>query len=148
MTTINVVIISVTILVCIIGILAVFYKISKRKYDQNALELEIKKYEFFGSISTENVEKEIDRLVDKYFNYYTLYNFQVHQKQYIKKDEMEKGVRDITKNIVIEMSELYAFYFRLLYNIETEEHLTSKIYELVTDRMIAYAAEYNRPKEE
>ena len=147
MNIINVIIICITILICL-GVTAYLsYIILRRKYNQKEFELELEKYKFFGSVDTKKIQEEIDGLIEKYFNYYILYNFIAHQKKYIKEDEMLKGVKDITKNIVIEMSELYTFYFKMLYNINNEDNLTAKIYELVNDRMIAYAAEFNRPKE-
>ena len=146
--TINIIIISITILLSI-GIIAyISNKNLIRKYNQKDFELELEKYKFFSSIDTKKVKEELDELINSYFSYYILYNYEAHQKKYIKKDEMDKGIRDITKNIVIEMSELYSFYFRMLYNIESEEQLTSKIYEMVTDTMISYVAEFNKPKEE
>ena len=144
---INVLIICITVLICLISILVVSYRVLKRKYNQRDFELALEKYKFFGSISTENIDKEIEKLIARYFNYYVVYNFQIRGKKYIKEDEMDKAVKDITKNIVLEMSELYSFYFRLIYNIDTEEQLTAKVYEMVTDSMIAYASEYNAPKE-
>ena len=146
--TINIIIISITILLSI-GIIAyISNKNLIRKYNQKDFELELEKYKFFSSIDTKKIKEELDELINSYFSYYILYNYEAHQKKYIKKDEMDKGIRDITKNIVIEMSELYSFYFRMLYNIESEEQLTSKIYEMVTDTMISYVAEFNKPKEE
>lgn len=146
--TINIIIISITILLSI-GIIAyISNKNLIRKYNQKDFELELEKYKFFSSIDTKKIKEELDGLINSYFSYYILYNYEAHQKKYIKKDEMDKGIRDITKNIVIEMSELYSFYFRMLYNIESEEQLTSKIYEMVTDTMISYVAEFNKPKEE
>ena len=144
---INVLIICITVLICLISTLVVSYRVLKRKYNQRDFELALEKYKFFGSISTENIDKEIEKLIARYFNYYVVYNIQVQGKKYIKEDEMDKAVKDITKNIVLEMSELYSFYFRLVYNIDTEEQLTAKVYEMVTDSMIAYASEYNAPKE-
>ena len=146
--TINIIIISITILLSVGIITYISNKNLIRKYNQKDFELELEKYKFFSSIDTKKEKEELYELINSYFSYYILYNYEAHQKKYIKKDEMDKGIRDITKNIVIEMSELYSFYFIMLYNIESEEQLTSKIYEMVTDTMISYVAEFNKPKEE
>ena len=147
MMTINILIICFTVLICVVSGLYVLNKLSKTKFNQKGFELELEKYKFFGSVDTDNIDKEIDKLVKKYFDYYIIYNFHVHDKKYIKDEEIDKAVRDITKNIVVEMSELYIFYFRMLYNINSEDQLTAKVYEKVTDSMIVFAADFNRPKE-
>jgi len=147
MMNINILIICITILIAF-GISAyLYYKFTNKRQSQKDFELELEKYKFFASVDTKAIKDEIDNLVNQYFSYYVLYNFEAYHKDYIKKDEMDKGIRDITKNIVIEMSELYSFYFRMIYNIDTEEQMTSKVFELVTDTMIAYASDYNKPKE-
>jgi len=147
-TTINILIICITILISIIIVTYFGNKNITRKYNQKEFELELEKYKFFGNIDTKKIEEELDRLVNKYFAYYALYTFDAANKQYIKEDDMNKGIKDITKNIILEMSELYSFYFRMLYNIETEEQLTAKVMEMVTNTMVSYVSEVNKPKEE
>ena len=145
--SIDILIICITILICL-GVITYFAnKLITRKYNQRDFELELEKYKFFGSVDTKKVQEEIDNLINKYFAYYVLYNIEAPGKKYIKEDEINQGIKDITKNIILEMSELYSFYFRMLYDIESEEQLTAKIHEMVTDTMIAYSADYNRPKE-
>ena len=147
MNTINICIVCATVLLSVGIIVYFFNKLITRKYNQRDFELELEKYKFFGSVDTKKVQEELDNLINKYFAYYVLYNFEALNKNYIKEDEMTQAIKDITKNIVIEMSELYSFYFKMLYDIESEEQLTAKIHEMVTDTMIAYAADFNRPKE-
>ena len=148
MTTINILIICITVLISVGLIVYIANKNLRRKYNQKEFELELEKYKFFGNIDTKKIQEELDNLVNKYFTYYALYNFEAHNKKYIKQDEIDQGIKDITKNIIIEMSELYSFYFKMLYDIENEEQLAAKIVEMVTDLMIGYAAETNKPREE
>ena len=142
------IIICITILIAVSLVTYISNKNITRKYNQREFELELEKYKFFGTIDTKKVQEELDALINKYFSYYVLYTFVAHDKKYIKEDEINQGIKDITKNIILDMSELYSFYFRILYNITTEEQLVDKIDEMVTDTMIAYAADYNKPKEE
>ena len=145
--TINICIICLTILISISAILYIANKNLKRKYNQKEFELELEKYKFFGSVDTKKIGEELDDMVKDYFGYYVLYHFQAQGKKYIKEDEMRQGVKEITKSIIMDMSELYTFYFKMLYQIDTEEALTAKVYEMVNNDMIAFAADYNAPKE-
>ena len=56
-------------------------------------------------------------------------------------------VRDLTKSVLIEMSELYLFYIRLLYNISTDDDLVRVVNNLLKNQIIDAVSSYNKAEQ-
>ena len=50
-----------------------------------------------------------------------------NQVAYIKNDQADNMVKDITKEVILDMSDLYLSYCKLLYNISNQDDLTKVI---------------------
>ena len=107
------------------------------------IESKNKTYELFDSIDTEAVQKELDTYFERYVNRYITYKFIANKVIYIKQDDIEKMVSDTTKLIMIEISELYIYYIKLLRSIDNNEDLIQYIYSRVSTITIDTVANYN-----
>ena len=107
------------------------------------IESKNKTYELFASIDTEAVQKELDTYFERYVNRYITYKFIANKVIYIKQDDIEKMVSDTTKLIMIEISELYIYYIKLLRAIDNNEDLIQYIYSRVSTITIDTVANYN-----
>lgn len=107
------------------------------------IETKNKTYELFVNIEPEAVQKELDTYFERYVNRYITYKFIANKVIYIKQDDIEKMVSDITKLIMIEISELYIYYIKLLRSIENNEDLIQYIYSRVSTITIDTVANYN-----
>jgi hypothetical protein len=52
-------------------------------------------------------------------------------------------INDVTKNIIIDISELYTYYISLIYNIDGDESLISIIKNKVTNSAVEIVTNYN-----
>ena len=107
------------------------------------IESKNKTYELFASIDPEAVQKELDTYFERYVNRYITYKFIANKVIYIKQDDIEKMVSDTTKLIMIEISELYIYYIKLLRSIDNNEDLIQYIYSRVSNITIDTVANYN-----
>ena len=107
------------------------------------IESKNKTYELFASIDTEAVQKELDTYFERYVNRYITYKFIANKVIYIKQDDIEKMVSDTTKLIMIEISELYIYYIKLLRSIDNNADLIQYIYSRVSTITIDTVANYN-----
>ena len=107
------------------------------------IESKNKTYELFANIDTEAVQKELDTYFERYVNRYITYKFIANKVIYIKQDDIEKMVSDTTKLIMIEISELYIYYIKLLRSIDNNEDLIQYIYSRVSTITIDTVANYN-----
>lgn len=107
------------------------------------IESKNKTYELFANIDPESVQKELDTYFERYVNRYITYKFIANKVIYIKQDDIEKMVSDTTKLIMIEISELYIYYIKLLRSIDNNEDLIQYIYSRVSTITIDTVANYN-----
>ena len=107
------------------------------------IESKNKTYELFASIDPEAVQKELDTYFERYVNRYITYKFIANKVIYIKQDDIEKMVSDTTKLIMIEISDLYIYYIKLLRSIDNNEDLIQYIYSRVSTITIDTVANYN-----
>ena len=130
---------------CIFGYGLVFI-VKPYMYEKNRIreiESKNKAYELFASIDPEAVQKELDTYFERYVNRYITYKFIANKVIYIKQDDIEKMVSDTTKLIMIEISELYIYYIKLLRSIDNNEDLIQYIYSRVSTITIDTVANYN-----
>lgn len=106
-------------------------------------ELEIQKMKLFMEMDPMLINKEIDDYVSKYVEKYIFKQFVIHQIQYINDTETETMIRSVTGQIAIEISELYVFYFKILYNISDENDLVKFINLKVKDHVLEKITDYN-----
>ena len=133
------------IIACIFGYGLVFiikpYMNEKNRIRE--IESKNKTYELFASIDPEAVQKELDTYFERYVNRYITYKFIANKVIYIKQDDIEKMISDTTKLIMIEISELYIYYIKLLRSIDNNEDLIQYIYSRVSTITIDTVANYN-----
>lgn len=130
-------------------VIALWYyliKYLKRSLDIKDKIVDNDKYQLFSQIDTKAIKEEINELVEKYVLKYALINFVYPNVNSITNEDGIKCIKEVTKSIILEMSELYVFYFKILYNIQDEDDLLKHINELVEDQVLAYAVEYNNNK--
>ena len=143
-------IISILCLI-IITIILIFLSISKMKpqidrwLDIKNKEVQTKEYEMFMEFDTENAIKLINDYIDDYIANYSLYNFALQDKEYIGQEDAEIMIKEITKTVVINLSELYLFYIKMLRGINSDEDLILYIRDIVKERALIYITETNKP---
>lgn len=115
----------------------------------NIREMEAKneKYNLYSTISIEAVKKCVDDYIEEKINNYILYKFMSQRKNYIREEDMEVMIKDVTKLIYLEISELYTFYIMLLYSISDSDELLQCINSLVKEKAIDIVANYNSSME-
>ena len=119
----------------------------KKKNAIKEKEAENERMKLLMKVDPKLIREEIDNLIQRYFGEYTLYNFVAPKKVYIKKEDGDLAIKEISKKIMLNISETYVFYFKLLYYINDQDDLLEKITELVTEQMLSYMVDFNRPKE-
>ena len=82
-------------------------------------EMKIKndKYNLFSTLSIEAINQYLDEYFERYIQNYISMKFLVRKITYIKEEDCETMVRDITKVIALEISELYIFYIKMIYHL-------------------------------
>ena len=138
---------SAIIVALIICITVIFYTginpILKRYLNIRNKEVENKKMELYLDISPELMEKEVDRFIDDYVKRYIVYRFMSKKIIYINDEECEKMVKNVTENILIELSELYLFYLRTLTDIPDDDALIRVVNTKVKNKCIEQVLDYN-----
>ena len=119
--------------------------IIKRSLDIKEMKLKNDKYELFNTINTDTVNEILDNYVDKYIHRYVLYKFIANKIEYINKEDMEAMIKNVTKNILLDISELYVYYIGLITAIDSQVDLTSWVKNKVTNKCIEFVASYNSP---
>lgn len=110
-------------------------------------EVKNNQYNLFMQIDVELVEGEIDKLIKKYLNEYVLYEIIMNNIDYVRKDKVEEMIRYLDKKIMIEISELYIFYIKLLRNINNDEDLLEYVNKKVKEHVLNFVTDFNSPKE-
>ena len=76
-----------------------------------------------------------------------VYKFVSKKVTYIKHEEVNIMVNDITKLIAVEISELYVFYIKMIREISTDEDLISFIHTRVQNACIDHVSTFNKTLE-
>ena len=104
------------------------------KYKENIKnkELKIEESKLYSNIDI----NEVNALLDKYFDdrakSYILNNFIKNKISYVNAEQKRAMVRDLTKSTILDISELYIYYIKLLHNLNTDDDLTSFIYVMIS----------------
>ena len=118
-----------------------------KKNDIMEQKVKNEKYQLFLSIDSDNIIDRINDYFEGYVKRYMAYKFISAKKDYIKSEEIEKMVSDLTKVIAIDISELYVFYIKTIQNINTDEDMISFIHSQVKKITIDYVSNYNKPSD-
>lgn len=99
---------------------------------------------FFSNIDIESVNKLITEYIQKYIDRYIVYKFISNKKLYIDEESTDTMIKDVTKNVMRDISELYVFYFKLLYSIENTEDLIRYVHDKVMIQTVDSVSSYNK----
>lgn len=99
---------------------------------------------FFSTIDIESVNKLITEYIQKYIDRYIVYKFISNKKLYIDEESTDTMIKDVTKNVMRDISELYVFYFKLLYSIENTEDLIRYVHDKVMIQTVDSVSSYNK----
>ena len=106
------------------------------------MKIKNEKYNLFSVLSIESINQYIDEYFERYIQRYISMKFIVRKIEYIKEEDCEIMVRDITKVIALEISELYIFYIKMICNISNDEDLlkfiNSKVKSIAVDQVSAF----------
>ena len=114
-----------------------------KKNDIKEKQIKNEKYELFKTIDPEIMRESLDKYFQSYVNRYITYKFIAKKEMYIKSEEAETMVRDLTKLIYMQISELYVFYINMTQSISTDEDLVSYIHAKVENVCIEAVSNYN-----
>ena len=117
------------------------YLIPKNNIREN--ELKNEKYSLFSAISIEAIEASLNAYFEGYIKRYITRKFMIRKVNYIKDEDCEILVKDLTKIIYIEISELYVFYIRMIYSINTDDDLLKYINLKVKNIAVDQITNYN-----
>lgn len=108
-------------------------------------QVQVNEYNTFMTFDITAAQKEINQLVDDMIGNYVLYHFTINDKEYIGQEDAETMIKEITKTIVLNLSDLYLFYFKMLRSINNDEDLVLAVRDVVKDRSLTYITEANKP---
>lgn len=140
---INSLIILLIIFIMLI-LLSLFWKRQVNRWlDIKDKEQKNKKFALFNDVNVDTVNKVLNDYIDGYVNRYIVYKFMSQKIIYIRKEDIDQMIKDITKNIMLEVSELYLYYISLVYSYSNDEELATYIHNKVTVATIDTVANYN-----
>ena len=141
--TLSVVILGGSIIAAIYCYL--LYKQYVRKLDIALMDVTNKKYELYCKLDPELLENEIDKFINGKISAYVKYNFIINRILYITSAEIDKMNKEIIKQVMIELPDLYLFYIRNLININNDEDLLKYITRKSRELCLNVVTEYNKP---
>ena len=104
------------------------------KYKENIKnkELKIEESKLYSNIDINEVNALLDKYFDDRVKSYMLNNFIKNKVSYVNAEQKRAMVRDLTKSTILDISELYIYYIKLLHNLNTDDDLTSFIYVMIS----------------
>lgn len=129
--------------------LAYFYmtNILFKRLEIQEKEVQNTTYDLFMKVDPKQADEALDSYIEKILDDYILDNIVAKDIQYVKKADIHKMVKDITKIIVTNISELYVFYCKLLSGIQTEDDLINFVFKKVSEHVLVFVTEFNKPKD-
>lgn len=103
--------------------------------------------DLYSRLDPSIIEETVDAYITHYINQYILYNFIALKITYIKKEEIDKMIKNVTKNIMLDISELYIFYIKMIHSIENDEELLKFIHGKVMDISVESVSNFNKQLE-
>lgn len=114
-----------------------------KKNELKDKEIKNEKYNLFMKLDVDAMNTVLDGYFETYINRYIAYKFLSKKNMYIKSEEAEIMVRDITKLIYIQISELYIFYIKMTQSIRDDDELLQYIHTKVENKCIESITNYN-----
>ena len=105
---------------------------------------ENEKLKLYASIDPKLVKQELILLIKDYTARYMTKNIMVNHIDFIKNDQIDAMVKSIVKDTVLDMSDMYLSYCKLLYNVSDEDDLLKVIYYLTVDVVLDAVTEFNK----
>ena len=150
---INILIICLTIII-IAGFILTYFIVAKqivpylnKKNQIREKEITNKKYELFNNIDIEFISEKLDKYFEKSVNRYIVYKFISNKAIFIDSDDTETMINDLTKFIVIDISELYVFYISMISAINNQEDLIRFIKNKVQNTTIEAVSNFNKSEQ-
>ena len=110
-------------------------------------EIKNKLAEIYNTIDTKAVRTEVDQYIQKYIDQYILYKFIANKVSYIKQQEVDDMIKDVTKSVCKEIPELYIYYIKLIYSVSTDEELVTFVHQKTMALVIESVSNYNSSQE-
>ena len=133
-------ILLIAALIFIIGFLGPYLE---RKNDIREKECKNEKYKIFNEVDPVKINEYIDDYFEKYINRYITYKFISKKIIYIKQEDVDEMVRDLTKFLSLDISELYTYYISLITDIDDEESLVKYIHSRVMNISVEAVLSFN-----
>lgn len=147
MANINNIIFSVLYLITLGSFIYLFIKYImpylNKKNENKEKEIKNKKYELFKDLDPDIMKESIDKYFKSEANRYIAYKFIANKSMYIKTDEINEMIKDVTKLIYIEISELYVFYIKMTRSIDNDDDLLEYIHNRVQNICIEAVSNFN-----
>lgn len=144
---INIIIFSVLYLITLGSFIYLFIKYImpylNKKNENKEKEIKNKKYELFKDLDPDIMKESIDKYFKSEVNRYIAYKFIANKSMYIKTDEINEMIKDVTKLIYIEISELYVFYIKMTRSIDSDDDLLEYIHNRVQNICIEAVSNFN-----
>ena len=139
-------------LIIIIGILIINfstlrpYLITKNKIEDMRIINE--KNILLANIDITSINEKLDKYFEDYIERYIVYKFIANKVVYINQDEVDEMVKDLTKRIVMDMSELYIFYLQLNTPINSDDDIISAVFTRVQELAVEKVSTFNSDVEQ
>lgn len=115
-------------------------KIEERK----SKELELKKTELYTLIDPAKLDLLISEWIHTYIRKYILTNYTIHNVNFVNKDMTMLMIKEVSSQIIVEMSDMYLVFIKLKYNLNRDEDLIKYVYNLVSDEALIAISDYNK----
>lgn len=140
----TIVVISILFIILFIKvIIPLIEKINDRKYEIEIKNIDNDKYKLYSSLDVEKSEEVIVSYFQSYVTDYIKYHYIAQKIIAIPNKDVEVIIKEVTKTIAINLSDLYIFYIKILRNISTDEDLLGYIHDTVTELVITLVSNYN-----
>ena len=146
--TVSQIVMSVVVLFYIFLIVMMILSYTKYTVDKietrKNREAELRKIELYTLIDPFKLDDLLQRWVHTYIERYILNNFRIHNVEFINQDSVKLMMKEVSTQIVLEMSDMYLTLLKLKYNLNKDEDLIKYVYNLVADDTILSVSDYNR----
>lgn len=138
----------IIVAILIIGVIILLRRVLDIIDYKNTLknrELDLQEQRMYLEIDTEELEKEIIKMIDKYINFYVLYNF-VNEERYIGEKESKEMVTSITRTVYLHLSPVYRQYIMFIRNIKNDDDILIYLRDIIKERALLYIVDHNTPQ--
>jgi len=112
-------------------------KQSEKEYAKNKL------YELYTKIDIIEIEQIIDNKLKLMITNWTLKHSLINNSDYLREDDVNQMIKEVTLDFTYRISDLYLFYIRCLSDVTTDEDLVRFVREKVKELSLDFITEYN-----